>query len=118
MALFKKKMVSFGGDNDDLVWLYDASEDKNLVLVASSPNEVVHIKNGAVASLYSNQKIEHKYTKNSIDKYYFVNVKKSCQTAWGTSRRLEYKDADSGKIVSIGANGVISFQILDSVVFL
>jgi hypothetical protein len=118
MSLFKKKVVAFGGDSNDLVWLYDASNDKNLVLVASSPNEVVYVKNGAVAALYTNQKIEHKFTKDSSDKYYFVNVKKPCQTAWGTNRRLEYKDAETGRIVSIGANGIISFQIFDSVLFL
>ena len=118
MSLFKKKIISFGGNNDDMVWLYDASDEKNVVLVASAPNEVVHVKNGAVAALYANQKIEHKFTKDSIDKYYFVNVKKPCQTAWGTTRRLEYKDAETGRIVSIGANGVISLQIFDSVLFL
>ncbi|MDR0443878.1 MAG: SPFH domain-containing protein [Treponema sp.] len=118
MLFFKKKMITFGGDSDDLVWLYDASNDRNLILVASVPNEVVHVKDGAIAASYTSQKIAHKYSMNSSDKYYFVNVKKPCQTNWGTSRRLEYKDADSGRIVSIGANGVISFQILNSVLFL
>jgi hypothetical protein len=118
MFLLKKKIVSFGGDNNDLVWFYDAGNDKNLVLVASSPNEVVHVKDGAIAAKYTNQKITHKFSKDGSDKYFFVNVKKPCQTAWGTSRRLEYKDPGSGRIVSIGANGVISFQIVDSVIFL
>jgi len=116
---FKKKIVSFGGSNDDLVWVYMAGEDdKNMNVLAEMPNEIVHVKNGAVAAKYTNQRIDHQYSKNDIDKYYFVNVKKPCQTAWGTSQRLEYKDFGSGRIVSIGANGIISFHISDSIVFI
>jgi len=118
MSLFKKKVVSFGGGSNDLVWLYDASNDKNLMLIASAPNEIVYVKNGAITGSFSNQKIDHKYSLNSSDKYFFVNVKKPCQTNWGTNRRLEYKDSDSGRIVSIGANGIISFQIFDCILFL
>jgi regulator of protease activity HflC (stomatin/prohibitin superfamily) len=115
----KKKVVAFGGSDDDLVWVYVAgSDDKNMQLLAETPNEVVHIKNGAVAGKYFNQKIDHKYTKNDIDKYFFINIKKPCQTAWGTRERLEYKDTGTGRIVSIGANGVISFHIADSLVFI
>lgn len=115
----KKKIVAFGGSNDDLVWVYAAGDDdKNMVVLAETPNEVLHVKNGAVVAKYANQKIEYQYSKNDIDKYFFVNVKKPCQTVWGTSQKLEYKDISSGKIVSIGANGIISFQISDSVVFM
>jgi len=115
----KKKIVSFGGSGDDLVWVYTAGDDdKNMNVLAEMPNEIVYVKNGAVTAKYSNQKIDHQYSKNDIDKYYFVNVKKPCQTVWGTSQKLEYKDSASGRIVSIGANGIISFHISDSIVFI
>ena len=115
----KKKVVSFGGSGDDLVWVYTAGEDdKNMNVLAEMPNEVVHVKNGAVIAKYANQKIDHRYSKNDIDKYYFVNVKKPSQTVWGTSQKLEYRDLGSGRIVSIGANGIINFYISDSVVFI
>ena len=119
MSLFKEKIVAFGGNNDDLVWLYTAgSGDKNMSVLAETPNEVVHVKNGGVTAKYSGQKIKYKYIRNDVDKYFFVNVKKPCQTNWGTNRRLEYKDDESGRIVSIGANGTIGFLIFDSVLFL
>ena len=115
----KKKVVAFGGSNDDLVWVYVAGDnDKNMQLLAETPNEVVHIKNGAVVGKYFNQKVDHEYTKNDIHKYFFINVKKPCQTVWGTRERLEYKDSGTGRIVSIGANGIISFHIADSLVFI
>ena len=115
MGLFTKlSIVSFNGDVKDLVWLYDASRDKKLVLIAESAYEVVHVRNGGIAGTYANQKINHAAAKKGIDKYYFVNVKMPCQTEWGTSQKLEYTDAASGKIVSIGAHGVVSFHVSDS----
>jgi len=117
--LFKEKIVAFGGNSDDLVWVYTTgSGELNMSILAEMPNEVVHVKNGAVVSKYSNQKIKYKYARNDIDKYFFVNVKKPCQTVWGTNQKLEYKDISSGRIVSIGANGVITFHISDSIVFM
>jgi len=119
LSIFTEKIVTFGGNNDDLVWVYTTgATDRNMSVLAEAPNEVVHVSNGAIAAKYSNQKIKYKYSKNDINKYFFVNVKKPCQTVWGTSQKLEYKDSGSGKIVSIGANGVISFVISDSIVFL
>ena len=118
MSLFSKKIITFGGGRSDLVWMYDASADSKVILVAQAPYEIVYIKNGAVDGVFHNQKIEHSRPlfkgKDSIDKYYFVNVQMPCQTQWGTAKKLEYQDAQSGQIIAIGANGIISFCIADS----
>jgi len=122
MSLFGRDIVTFGGDHNDLVWMYNASADKKLTIVAEAPFEVVYFKNGTVEGTYKNQKVDHDRSifgrQDSVDKYYFINTRKPCQTNWGTSQKLEYKDAGSGKIISIGANGVISFYISDSIKFM
>jgi hypothetical protein len=122
MSIFKKDIITFGGSNDDLVWMYNASNTRDIAFVAEAPYEVVYKKNGEIIGVYRNQKIDHKKPviggKDSIDKYYFINVQMPSQTNWGTAQKLEYKDATSGRIISIGANGIIAFHISDSKKFM
>jgi membrane protease subunit (stomatin/prohibitin family) len=124
MGLFgKSAAVTFQGDSTkDLVWVYDPASEKHkkAFIFAEPPNDVVHLKNGAVAGVYSGQKIEYTAKKQNgdLNKYYFVNVKMPCQTPWGTPRKLDYKDASTGKVVSIGANGLVSFHIKDGKTFI
>jgi hypothetical protein len=52
----KKKVVAFGGGNDDLIWVYTAGDDdKNMSVLAEMPNEIVHIK---MAGLWPNTPIK------------------------------------------------------------
>ncbi len=116
--LLKKKSITFGGDDDTIAWVFQASDQKDANIVAEPPFEVVKVENGTIAHKFQSEKVEHKKMKEGVCKYIFVNVKRPCQSAWGTPRKLEYQDAASGRIVSIGANGFLTLCINDSVKFI
>ncbi|MCL2062183.1 MAG: SPFH domain-containing protein [Firmicutes bacterium] len=92
--------------------------EKKFSVVAEPPWQVVHLKNGAVCDTWTGKKKDIVDKDKNLNRVIFVNIKKPCQTSWGTPDKMEYPDTDTKRIVSIGANGIIAFRISNSEKFI
>ncbi|MCL2631311.1 MAG: SPFH domain-containing protein [Firmicutes bacterium] len=105
--------------NNDLVWVREVPLDQQEAYVlAETPYDVIHVEDGAIIKTYTAQKALVRFKEASFNKFYFINTKKPCKTKWGTPLRFDYEDAETGRIVSVGAHGMFSFFISDSKKFI
>lgn len=115
---FNQPPVYFAGEQNDILLRYEAIKNCAVSIVAESPYEVIHFKNGKVENCYKNALFEFCSNEKDVDRIYFLNVTMSINSLWGLPEKLEYKDISTGRIVEIGIRGNYSFHINNSQLFI
>jgi membrane protease subunit (stomatin/prohibitin family) len=116
--------VRFGGDADDVVWKHPVALLGEGVRVVVRPGEeALSFPSGCgavqlTAGEYTLAQLTGRDGGPAIPcEVYFVNMGTFANIAWGTAPRVSFTDALSGVSVRLGAYGVYSIRIFDSMRF-